>query len=79
VLAPSGAFFRRIVTVEAGTKEEAISEAFEDGTIGGFCGNGGNDKLIGVYGSNASIEACDNTCDGITENIKITCEEVENE
>jgi hypothetical protein len=45
------------IVVEANTPEEAIECADEEfGGINGFCGNGGADKLIGVYGSNESIE-----------------------
>lgn len=43
--------------VEAETKEEAIEKASEEWEgIGGFCGNGGTNKLIGVYGEDCSIE-----------------------
>lgn len=44
--------------VEAETRDEAIEKAYEEfGGIGGFCGNGGTDKLIGVTGEHESIEA----------------------
>ena len=44
------------VDVEAENEEQAIDKAFEDGYLTGFCGNGGTDKLVGVTGSNVSIE-----------------------
>ena len=47
----------RIMFVEAETEEEAIEKAYAEWPgITGFCGNGGNDKLIGVYGEDSSIE-----------------------
>lgn len=36
------------VTVEAKNEEEAIEKAYENVSIGSYCGNGGFDKLIGV-------------------------------
>jgi hypothetical protein len=45
------------VKVESETREQAIEEAMEEARITSFCGNGGSDKLIGVYGSNVSIYA----------------------
>lgn len=45
------------VTVEAENGEEAIEKAQKCfGGIQSYCGNGGIDKLIGVSGSNESIE-----------------------
>lgn len=44
------------IEVEAVDKEEAIDKAYEEISVGQFVGNGGNDKLIGVYDSNHSIE-----------------------
>lgn len=47
------------VEVEAENEEEAISMAYEECSgPSSYVGNGGCDKLIGVYGSNVSI-ACD--------------------
>lgn len=37
------------VTVEAKNKKEAIEKAYENVSIDNYCGNGGYDKLIGVY------------------------------
>ena len=48
------------VTVEAENKEEAIEKAYDNVSIGNYCGNGGIDKLIGVCDSDeatASIYA----------------------
>ncbi|MGD9697533.1 hypothetical protein [Acinetobacter sp.] len=45
------------VEVDAETPKEAEDIAFEDAYITGYCGNGGTDKLVGVSGSNVSIEA----------------------
>ena len=45
------------VDVEASNEEEAKELAFDDSSIGSYCGNGGTNKLIGVYGNNVSIEA----------------------
>ena len=53
------------VEVEASNEEEAEELAFEDSGITGNCGNGGNDKLIGVYGENVSIEAGDDPLEGV--------------
>ncbi len=48
--------------LEANSIDEAIELAREEGSVNGYCGNGGCDKLIGVtdsdYGS-VSIEADD--------------------
>lgn len=46
------------ITVEAESGEEAIEKANEEfGGVNSYAGNGGCDKLIGVRGSNESIEA----------------------
>jgi hypothetical protein len=48
------------VTLEAESKEEAISLAQDEAYITAYCGNEGNDKLIGVSDSGdaeLSIEA----------------------
>ena len=47
------------VELEAENEKEAIEKAYEEcsGPMN-FVGNGGYDKLIGVYGDNASI-SCD--------------------
>lgn len=46
------------IEVEADSEVEAFEVADEEfGGISNFCGNGGTDKLIGVYGENESIEA----------------------
>lgn len=35
-----------------------FDRAYDDFSgVGGYCGNGGTDKLVGVYGPNSSIEA----------------------
>lgn len=58
------------VTVEAENGEEAIEKAQEAfGGLHSYCGNGGVDKLIGVGGSNESIElAGEPEFDDYTEN-----------
>ena len=43
------------VTVEADSKEEAEENGYREASITSYCGNGGSDKLIGVYGDE-SIE-----------------------
>lgn len=46
------------ITVEAETEEKAIDKAYEEFSgINNYCGNGGTDKLIGVYGNTEWIEA----------------------
>jgi hypothetical protein len=46
--------------VEADSKEDAIEAAYAEWPgMTGYCGNGGNDKLVGVYGENASVEPSD--------------------
>lgn len=48
------------VEVEAENEEQAIEMAYEECSgPSSYVGNGGYDKLIGVYGSNVSIN-CDN-------------------
>lgn len=37
------------VTVEAENKKEAIEKAYDNVSIDSYCGNGGFDKLIGVF------------------------------
>lgn len=56
----SGKAFAWVSTmVEAESKDSAIDEAYNSfGGVGGYCGNGGYDKLIGVCGSDDTIE-CD--------------------
>lgn len=55
------------VTVEIDTDDPEVAkdEAWERSQISSFAGNGGYDKIIGVYGS-SSIEASEEpyTCDG---------------
>lgn len=67
---PFKAFVTVFVEVEAENKDEAIDLAWDEAHISGYCGNGGSDKLIGVYGSNISIEAADDLepiSDGVEE------------
>gem|GEM_PF-2831300 len=46
------------ITVEADSKDEAFDKAHEEfNGIKAYAGNGGYDKLIGVSGSNETIEA----------------------
>jgi hypothetical protein len=52
------------VKVEAEDNESAIDEAFQYAGLTGYCGNGGSDKLVGVYGSNISVEAGDTPIEG---------------
>ncbi|MGG7470790.1 hypothetical protein ACVVIH_20560 [Chryseobacterium arthrosphaerae] len=44
------------VEVEAEDKEEAIDKAHQEVGISSYVGNGGVNKMIGVYGQNMSIE-----------------------
>lgn len=47
------------VDVEADGAEEAIEVASNEvSELTSFVGNGGYDKLVGVYGNNQSIEPC---------------------
>ncbi len=48
-----------IVTVQAEDMLDAIDLANQDAHISAFAGNGGSDKLIGVYGDNIIIEHSD--------------------
>lgn len=45
------------IEVEAESKEDALEIGADEAYISAFCGNGGVDKLIGVY--KGSIEASD--------------------
>lgn len=46
--------------VEADSEEEAIEQAEDELTaLNSYAGNGGMDKLIGVRGSNHSVESSD--------------------
>ncbi|MCT4151325.1 hypothetical protein HZP59_08780 [Elizabethkingia anophelis] len=47
------------VEIEAETKEDAIENGFNEAQLSQFVGNGGHDKIIGVYGSHLSVEAND--------------------
>lgn len=50
-----------IKEVWAASEEEAYDKAWRELTgLTAFCGNGGTDKLIGVYGSDESVAADDN-------------------
>lgn len=45
------------IEVEAENEEDAIEAAHEEGfSLTSFVGNGGSDKLVGVRGSNRSVE-----------------------
>ena len=47
--------------VWANNEDEAYDKAWRELTgLTAFCGNGGTDKLIGVYGSDESVAADDN-------------------
>jgi hypothetical protein len=60
------------VEVEANNEREAEEMAIDEGYITSYAGNGGFDKLIGVYGSNVSIEAGDEPIAGIDDfNVEI--------
>lgn len=52
-----------VTDIEADNEEEAIDIALDEGGVTGYCGNGGSDKLIGVYGENIFIEASDEFID----------------
>ena len=45
------------VEVEAEDVDEAIDLAYEEAYLSSYAGNGGYDKLIGVYGDGVSVEA----------------------
>lgn len=45
------------VEVDADSIEEAIDLAYEEAYLSSYVGNGGYDKLIGVYGDGISVEA----------------------
>ena len=50
-----------IKEVWANNEDEAYDKAWRELTgLTAFCGNGGTDKLIGVYGSDESVAADDN-------------------
>lgn len=59
------------IEVEAESEEEAIELAHEEYGVSNFCGNGGSDKLIGVYESNHSIDVDSEPFEGKIE-LKIT-------
>lgn len=46
------------VEVDADSEQEAIEEALNDTSLTTYCGNGGDDKLVGTY-CHASIEVGD--------------------
>lgn len=43
------------VTVKAENAEEAIEKAYDNIYISSYCGNGGNDKLVGVENTDEAI------------------------
>lgn len=46
-----------VMTVEAGTADEALEVAFQEFPgLTNYCGNGGSDKLVGVNDSNVSLD-----------------------
>lgn len=47
------------VTIDAPNEEDAIEEAAEYASLTQFAGNNGYDKLVGVTGSNVSVEPGD--------------------
>lgn len=47
------------VEVEAEDAEGAIEAAEEFGGLTGYCGNGGNDKLVGTAERNVSLDVGD--------------------
>ena len=65
--------------VEAENKDDAIDAAFDDEGVGltGYCGNGGFGKLVGVYGSNLSVEAWDEYYENESDDIGIKVFEVD--
>lgn len=61
--------------VEADNEDDAIEAAFDNGAgLTQFAGNGGSDKLVGVYGSDMFVEACDVPLE--TEEFSVTAEEM---
>ena len=62
------------VEVQAEEEEEAIENAIKESHVGGYCGNGGNDKLIGVHGENISIETPDTVYE--SDDVKIEVREL---
>ena len=66
--------------VEAENEDEAIDAAFDEGAeLTGYCGNGGSNKLVGVYGSNLSVDAWDEYYENESDDIGISVEEVQDE
>ena len=47
------------VEIEADNEDDAKDQAEQEVSIGGYAGNGGTGKLIGVSGTGESIEAGD--------------------
>lgn len=46
------------VKVEAESRDDAIEEAISDAQLTAFAGNGGTDKLVGVYSGSIEIGEC---------------------
>lgn len=65
--------------VEAESESDAVDAAFDDGaSLTSYCGNGGNDKLVGVYGSNLSVEAWEEYYESESDGIGIKVDEMPN-
>ena len=63
--------------VEAENEDDAINAAFDEGAgLTGYCGNGGGDKLVGVYGANLSVDFWDEYYENESDDIKIRIEEL---
>ena len=64
--------------VEAENEEQAIDIAFDEGaSLTGYAGNGGSNKLVGVYGDNLSVDIWEEPYENQSEGIKINVEEVD--
>jgi len=46
-------------TIEADSEQEAIDEAVNDVSLTNYCGNGGDDRMVGSYNTNDTIEPGD--------------------
>jgi hypothetical protein len=62
------------VKVQAEDKESAIEEAMQHASLGSFVGNGGIDKLVGVYDECVSLDPGDSVLEG--DGWEITAHEV---
>lgn len=62
------------VEIEAEDAEQAEESAVDDFGLSRYCGNGGHNKLVGVTGSNVSVEIGEESLE--FEGIEIEVEEI---